>query len=93
MDGEIPQYWLVLGFAGNLVFSTRFLVQWIASERVGRSHVPRAFWHLSLLGSLLLLAYSLCRKDPVFVLAYLPNSLIYLRNLALIRGAERAECC
>ncbi len=77
--------WLLFGLLGNLVFSSRFLVQWIASERAGASVVPTVFWHLSLVGSVVLLAYALHRRDPVFVLAYLPNGFVYLRNLVLIR--------
>jgi lipid-A-disaccharide synthase-like uncharacterized protein len=85
MDWTDSTGWLLFGLLGNLVFSSRFLVQWIASERAGASVVPTVFWHLSLVGSLVLLAYALHRRDPVFVLAYLPNGFVYLRNLALIR--------
>ena len=85
MDWNDSSAWLLFGLLGNLVFSSRFLVQWIASERAGVSVVPTVFWHLSLVGSLVLLAYALHRRDPVFVLAYLPNGFVYLRNLALIR--------
>lgn len=77
--------WLALGLAGNAFFFSRFLVQWIASERAGHSHVPHVFWYLSLVGSALLLAYALHRADPVFVLAYLPNGFVYWRNLVLLR--------
>jgi lipid-A-disaccharide synthase-like uncharacterized protein len=83
--------WLALGLLGNTVFSARFLVQWLASERAGISIIPRAFWHLSLVGSALLLAYAVHRRDPVFVLANLPSAAVYLRNLALLRAAERAR--
>jgi lipid-A-disaccharide synthase-like uncharacterized protein len=65
-------------------------VQWIASERAGQSVVPASFWVLSLAGSALLLAYALVRRDPVFVLANLPNGLVYLRNLALVRRRAAA---
>jgi lipid-A-disaccharide synthase-like uncharacterized protein len=85
MDWTDSTGWLLFGLLGNLVFSCRFLVQWIASERAGASVVPTLFWHLSLVGSLVLLAYALHRRDPVFVLAYLPNGFVYLRNLVLIR--------
>jgi lipid-A-disaccharide synthase-like uncharacterized protein len=77
--------WLAAGLLGNAVFFSRFLVQWLASERAGISYVPRVFWHLSLIGSAFLLAYALHRRDPIFVLAYLPNGFVYLRNLALLR--------
>ena len=85
MDWNDSSGWLLFGLLGNLVFSSRFLVQWIASERARASVVPPVFWHLSLVGSLVLLAYALHRRDPVFVLAYLPNGFVYVRNLVLIR--------
>ena len=88
---QSPAAWYVLGFAGQTMFSSRFLVQWIASERARASVVPPVFWHLSLVGSLVLLAYALHRRDPVFVLAYLPNGFVYVRNLMLIRHANRAK--
>ena len=66
-------------------------MRWIASERAGASVVPLAFWYLSIAGSLVLLGYALHIGDPVFTLAYLPNAFVYLRNLALIRRAERQQ--
>lgn len=83
--------WLAIGLGGNALFGSRFLVQWAVSERAGRSVVPRSFWYLSLAGSFALLAYALHRRDPVFVLAYLPNAFVYLRNLALLRRCEARE--
>lgn len=88
MDWSDTPFWLAFGFLGNIAFFSRFLVQWIASERAGRSYVPVIFWHLSLVGSIILLVYAVHRKDPIFTLAYLPNSLVYVRNLALIRRHE-----
>ena len=85
MDWHDSPPWLVFGFLGNAVFFARFLIQWIASERAGRSYVPIVFWHLSILGSVMLLAYAVHRKDPVFTLAFLPNCVVYVRNLVLIR--------
>jgi lipid-A-disaccharide synthase-like uncharacterized protein len=90
MDWNDSLPWLAIGLVGNAAFFSRFLVQWIASERAGRSTVPVSFWWLSIAGSLILLAYAVHRRDPVFVLAYLPNSFVYVRNLMLIRrGAAR----
>jgi lipid-A-disaccharide synthase-like uncharacterized protein len=86
----LSTFWLVLGFAGQAAFSGRFVVQWLASEREGRSVVPVTFWFLSIAGSLLLLAYALHRRDPVFVLGQAMGVFIYLRNLALIRREARA---
>ena len=60
-------FWLILGFAGQSLFFMRFLVQWIASERKRQSVIPLAFWYFSIGGSLLLLAYAVYRKDPVFI--------------------------
>ena len=85
MDWHDGLPWLVIGFAGNAVFFLRFVVQWLASERAGRSYVPIAFWWLSIAGSLVLLAYAIHRRDPVFTLAFLPNCVVYVRNLMLIR--------
>ena len=94
MDWSDQLHWLALGLLGNVAFLGRFLVQWVASERAGRSYIPRSFWHLSLVGSVLLLGYAIHRRDPVFVLAYLPNGVVYLRNLALLRrSAATASPC
>lgn len=82
--------WLVVGFAGQAAFSGRFVVQWLASEREGRSVVPVAFWFLSILGSVMLLAYALYRRDPVFAVGQATGVFIYLRNLHLIRREARS---
>lgn len=79
--------WLLLGFGGQICFSMRFLVQWLASERAGRSTVPRSFWRYSLAGGLMILAYAAHTRDPVFILAYAFNVLVYARNLMLLRAA------
>ena len=76
--------WLGLGFLAQLMFSARFLVQWLASERAGKSIVPLVFWYLSIAGSVLLLTYSIYRKDPVFILGQSLGIFIYSRNLYLI---------
>jgi len=78
-------YLMVLGFIGNALFSMRFLVQWLASERQGESVIPLSFWYWSIAGSTLMCIYFVFRRDPIGILAYLPNSLIYIRNLMLIR--------
>ncbi len=77
--------WLTIGFLGQALFSARFLVQWLASERARRSVIPLAFWFLSLGGGATLLAYALYRRDPVFVLGQGAGLIIYLRNLMLLR--------
>ena len=82
-------FWLVLGFAAQGLFSARFIVQWIASEREGRSVVPLLFWYFSLVGSSLLLLYSIYRKDPVFIIGQSTGILIYTRNLYFIRREKK----
>lgn len=81
--------WLLLGFAGQALFMMRFLLQWLHSERAGRSVLPLSFWYYSVLGALVLLVYALHRKDPVFVLAQVLGLLVYLRNLYLIHAGPR----
>ena len=83
--------WLAVGFGGQAVFASRFLYQWIASERAGRSHIPRAFWYLSLAGGLTLLSYAIHRGDPVFILGQTTGSIIYIRNLVLLHRRGHAE--
>jgi lipid-A-disaccharide synthase-like uncharacterized protein len=68
----------------------RFLVQWLASERQGESVIPVSFWYWSIAGSVLMCFYFIFRRDPVGILAYLPNSMIYIRNLMLIRKRKFA---
>jgi lipid-A-disaccharide synthase-like uncharacterized protein len=87
-------WWVILGFVAQLMFTGRFLVQWIASEKEGRSVVPIAFWFFSIAGGLLLLAYAIYRRDPVFILGQAFGVFVYARNLYLImkdkkrRGSE-----
>lgn len=76
--------WLALGFIAQGLFTARFLVQWIASERAGKSIVPIAFWFLSVGGGALLLLYAIARKDPVFTLGQAAGLVVYSRNLYLI---------
>lgn len=75
--------WIALGLIAQLIFTARFVVQWIASERAKASVVPLAFWYLSLVGAALLLVYAIHRRDPVFILGQSTGSFIYLRNLQL----------
>lgn len=91
MDWNDSWAWLAFGFLGNTAFFSRFLVQWIASEKAGESIVPRCFWHLSLAGTFVLLIYAIHKRDPVFTLAYLPNAFVYVRNLMLIKKSEKNE--
>ncbi|HZY14060.1 MAG TPA: lipid-A-disaccharide synthase N-terminal domain-containing protein [Beijerinckiaceae bacterium] len=83
--------WVVVGFVAQALFSARFLVQWIASERAGRSIIPTAFWLFSIGGGVLLFAYSLYRKDPVFIAGQGLGLFVYLRNLYFVlREKSRA---
>jgi lipid-A-disaccharide synthase-like uncharacterized protein len=84
-------FWIAFGFVGNLLFASRFVVQWIASERAGRSVIPASFWLLSLAGGLILLTYAVYLRNPVFILAYLPNSFIYIRNLMLVKREKDGQ--
>ena len=82
-------YWVALGLFAQALFFMRFLVQWIASERAGESVVPMAFWYFSIGGSLLLLTYAIHKLDPVFIIGQSTGSLIYIRNIVLIRRKAR----
>lgn len=87
---KIPPFWLIVGFLGQLLFSMRFLLQWVQSERAKKSVIPVAFWYFSLGGSVVLLAYAIHRQDPVFILGQAAGLVIYLRNLFLISRERRA---
>ncbi len=76
--------WLVVGLVGQGIFSMRFVVQWIASERKKESYIPVAFWYLSLGGSITLLIYAIHIQDPVFIIGQSTGFIIYIRNLYLI---------
>jgi len=86
-------WWVLLGFLAQGFFTARFVVQWIASERAGKSVIPLAFWIFSIGGGLLLLAYALYRRDPVFIAGQAFGVFVYLRNLFFVmrerRGAAR----
>ena len=86
---ETLEIWYVVGFAGQALFASRFLVQWLASERAGRSTMPVAFWFLSMGGGAVLLSYAIYREDPVFIVGQLGGLFIYLRNLHLIARERR----
>jgi len=83
--------WVAVGFIGQAIFSARFTVQWIASERARRSVVPLAFWFLSLAGGLTLLAYAIYKRDPVFITGQAAGLVVYSRNLYLIYRGRRPE--
>ncbi|WP_128513686.1 lipid-A-disaccharide synthase N-terminal domain-containing protein [Tabrizicola thermarum] len=81
--------WVLIGLSGQLLFTARFLVQWIASEREKRSVIPLAFWYFSLAGGIVLFSYALWRRDPVFILGQSMGLVIYARNLWLIHAEHQ----
>jgi lipid-A-disaccharide synthase-like uncharacterized protein len=81
--------WLTIGMVAQLMFTLRFVVQWIASEKARRSVVPEAFWYLSVLGGAMLLVYAIYRVDPVFIIGQASGLFIYGRNLFFIWRDKR----
>ncbi len=81
---NIELIFLLIGFLGQGLFASRFIVQWIYSEKKGVSSIPIIFWYLSILGGIGLLTYAIFRKDPVIISGQLFGIFIYLRNLILI---------
>jgi lipid-A-disaccharide synthase-like uncharacterized protein len=77
-------FWIILGFVGQIFFTMRFVVQWIATETKKKSVVPTLFWYFSIAGSILLLSYAIYRKDPVFILGQSFGIIVYVRNLYFI---------
>ncbi|CCD93799.1 conserved membrane hypothetical protein [Bradyrhizobium sp. ORS 375] len=84
-------FWLVFGLAAQLAFAARFLVQWIASERAGKSVVPLAFWFFSIGGGLMTLIYGLVKREPVIIFGQLLSNIIYVRNVMLIFKNRQKE--
>ncbi len=81
--------WIILGFVAQLCFTMRFVVQWLASEKARKSVMPVAFWFFSLVGGVLLLVYSIQRKDPVFIAGQALGLVVYIRNLWLIANEKK----
>lgn len=82
-------WWVTTGFVGQAAFFLRFLIQWIASEKKGESHIPTHFWYLSIAGGIILLAYAIHIADPVFTLGQSCGLIVYVRNLMLISKGRR----
>lgn len=76
--------WLAVGFAGQALFASRFLIQWFKSELEGRSVIPLAFWYCSLGGGVVLVAYAVYIRSPVFIVGQASGLIVYGRNLYLI---------
>ena len=83
-----PTFWLTIGFLGQALFTARFLMQWMVSEKKRASVVPVAFWWLSLLGGMALLAYAIFRRDPVIITGQGMGLFVYTRNLMLVGKAK-----
>lgn len=81
---QLELIFLFIGFFGQGLFASRFIVQWIYSEKRGESYIPLVFWYLSIFGGLGLLAYAIFRQDPVIIVGQTFGIFIYLRNLILI---------
>ncbi len=76
--------WIAVGLTAQALFSMRFLVQWVATEKARASIIPETFWYFSFAGGAILLAYAIYRMDPVFIIGQSFGMLVYLRNLQLI---------
>ena len=81
----IPVWLLVMGVLGQVIFTLRFIYQWVYSEKRKQSVLPLGFWLISLTGSLLILSYGIIRKDPVLIMAQCFGFVVYLRNIIIIR--------
>ncbi|MDZ4813364.1 MAG: lipid-A-disaccharide synthase N-terminal domain-containing protein [Pseudomonadota bacterium] len=84
-------FWLAVGFLGQAIFASRFIVQWLYSERARRVVVPTVFWWISLCGGLILTAYAVHKRDLVFTLGQFSGLFVYSRNLWLLHTSKRAE--
>ena len=88
---KIEIIFLVIGFIGQGLFASRFVFQWIYSEKKGESHIPLIFWYLSIFGGLGLLTYAIFRKDPVIIIGQIFGIFIYVRNLILIYNKAKKQ--
>lgn len=83
-------FWLAFGIIAQLLFTARFLVQWLASEREGQSVMPLSFWYFSMAGGLMTLVYGIVRREPIIIMGQALAMVIYSRNLMLIFKSKRA---
>lgn len=92
-DGPLTttDIWLMIGFGGQALFFGRFLIQWIVSERSGRSVIPDAFWYFSIMGGIILLAYAFHRQDPVFIMGQGVGLFVYFRNIMLLQKEKSSR--
>lgn len=82
--------WLLIGLIGQTLFGARFVVQWLHSERLGKSRIPRVFWQISAVAGAIILSYAIHRRDPVFIAGETLTLLVFLRNLQLL--SQQARC-
>ena len=83
--------WLFIGFFGQAIFASRFLIQWFYSEKAKKSYIPIGFWYLSIIGGASLLVYAISRKDPVIISGQMFGLIVYVRNLVLIYKQNKNE--
>jgi lipid-A-disaccharide synthase-like uncharacterized protein len=83
--------WVLFGFFGQAIFASRFIFQWIASEKKKESFVPLSFWYLSIAGGIVLLVYALYKRDPVFAVGQASGLVVYVRNLMLIAKKKERD--
>ena len=88
---RIELIFLIIGFTGQALFASRFIFQWILSEKKGESYIPIIFWYLSIFGGMGLLTYAIFRQDPVIIVGQVFGIFIYLRNLILIYKKKNKE--
>ena len=81
--------WVGIGFVGQSLFFSRWLLQWVVSERKAESQIPVSFWYMSLIGSVIVLAYAVHKMDPVFIVGQGVGTLVYVRNIMLVHGVKK----
>lgn len=88
-NDDIPLWVVIYGSAGQIIFTLRFIYQWLYSQKRGESVLPRGFWIISLAGSLIIISYAIYRKDPVLILGQSTGAFVYTRNLFLLRNERK----
>ena len=86
---NLENFFLVIGFLGQGIFASRFIIQWVYSENLGESKIPIIFWYLSIFGGMMLLIYAISRKDPVIITGQAFGIIVYIRNLILINRKKK----
>lgn len=87
-NDAIPLWLLAWGSIAQIIFTLRFVYQWLYSEKNKASSLPFGFWLLSLVGSIMILIYAVFRKDPVLLVGHLMGAIIYIRNIAILKKQE-----